>query len=93
MDNIQGYELWDGGSIPSGRTNQWRVGTLGVDRFRSPAHLAVGDCSIQLSSSKILRKRGRARFIATVLKTVGPNGPVSSNLTVSAKLDVDTQVE
>ena len=62
MDNIQGYELWDGGSIPSGRTNQWRVGTLGVDRFRSPAHLAVGDCSIQLSSSKILRKRGRVAY-------------------------------
>ena len=31
------------------------------------------------------RKCGRVRFIAAVLKTAGPKGPVSSNLTVSAK--------
>ena len=33
-----------------------------------------------------IRKCGRVRFIATVLKTVGSKGSVSSNLTVSAKL-------
>ena len=27
MDNIQGYELWDGGSIPSGRTKKDAVKT------------------------------------------------------------------
>ena len=92
MENTLGYELSNGGSIPSGRANQWRVGTLGVDRFRSPAHLAVGDCSIQLSSSKSYGNVAE-RPIASVLKTEGSKGPVSSNLTVSAKLDVDTQVE
>ena len=40
--------------------------------------------SIPVISTK-LRKRGRVRFIATVLKTVDPQGSVSSNLTASTK--------
>ena len=37
---------------------------------------------------KLKRKRGRVRFMATVLKTVDPKGSVSSNLTVSTMVFV-----
>ena len=53
MDNIRAYEVRDGGSIPSWRTNS----------YGSVAEWPM----------------------ASVLKTEGPKGPVSSNLTASAK--------
>ena len=53
MDNIRAYEVRDGGSIPSWRTNSYG---------------SVVEWSI-----------------TAVLKTAGPKGPVSSNLTASAK--------
>ena len=40
--------------------------------------------SSSLSLGTKFRKRGRVRLIATVLKTVGSKGSVSSNLTASA---------
>jgi hypothetical protein len=39
MDNIQGYELWDGGSIPSGRAKYfWGYSSVG----RAPVLQAGG---------------------------------------------------
>ena len=36
-----------------------------------------------------MRKCGRVRFMATVLKTVDPKGSVSSNLTISANVNME----
>ena len=47
--------------------------------------LETKSCGFESRLGHQIRKRGRARFIATVLKTVVSKGTVSSNLTASAK--------